>query len=239
MTPEVESYVTGFGRRFLEADLLEKFPEMKVLPQYLKTHFSGAKDVLDLGCGTGLYFWASFLPSLQRIDGIDLYQEFVDEADRVVSLDQVPEGYRQAHEYIGESFTIEDLKRLKAARRTIAVGDFRKPFPEPIASTQYDLVAEFGSLGEVATHDEFTNVVKRSAALLHPGGAMMFVNFLERQVDSDAQALGRFTHDSLTLNEDLYRQAVKEAGMELVDFHAVDQPEGPIETFFYGFAIKR
>lgn len=239
MIPEVEAYITGFGRRFLEADLLEKFPEMKILPKYLKIHFPNAKTVLDLGCGTGLYFWASFIPSLRHLDGIDLYQEFINEADRVVNMDQVPEGYKLAHNYIGEPFVADDFKRLKAVRGAILVGDFRKPFPEPISSTQYDLITEFGSIGEVATNTEFIDVVKRSAALLRTGGAMMFANFLEHKVDSEAQALGRFTPDSLTLNEYLYRKAVQESGMEIVDFHAVDQPEGPIKTFFYGFALKK
>ncbi len=237
-TRAIEDYVNGFGRRFLEANLLDKFFEMKIIPEYIKRNFPDAKVVLDLGYGTGLYFWASFLPSLEQLDGLDLYQEFLDEADRVINLNTVPEGYRLAHDYLHETFTVNDLHKLKTKRGTVVVGDFRKPFPESIASTQYDLITEFGSIGEVTTNSEFIEVIKRSAQLLKPNGSILFVNFLERQIDSSAQALGRYTPDSLQLREELFQQAVKEAGMEMIDFNTVEQPEGPIKTFFYGFARK-
>src|SRR6185437_935863 len=109
----IKEYVTGFGRRFLQKDVLEKFPETKIIPAFLKKHFSSVETVLDLGFGTGIWFWASFLPSLKKIDGFDIYQQALDEADRVLHLPEVPEGYIVAHEYIDEKYTSEDYKKLK------------------------------------------------------------------------------------------------------------------------------
>lgn len=235
----IQDYITGFGRRFLEADLLDKYFEMKIIPGYLAKNFPNARTVLDLGCGTGLYFWASFLPLLERLDGIDLYKEFISEADRVINLDKVPDGYQMAHEFLGQTFTLDDLHKLKAKRGNLVIADFRKHFPDPIASSRYDLVTEFGSIGEVQTNAEFIDVVKRSAEVLKQGGSMMFVNFLEREIDTPAQALGRFTPDSLELGEPLFHEAVQKSGMIMVDFNSVNQKEGPIKTFFYGFARKQ
>lgn len=118
------------------------------------------------------------------------------------------------------------------------VGDFRQSFPEAIQNTRYDLVTEFGSIGEVETNAEFIDVVERSAQLLNPNGAWLFVNFLERELDASAQVLGRFTPDSLQLGENLFHESVVSAGLKMVDFHAIDQPERVVKTFFYGFASK-
>ena len=53
----IQDYVTGFGRRFLYEDVLDKFPETKMVPAFLKQHFANAEIVLDLGFGTGTLQW--------------------------------------------------------------------------------------------------------------------------------------------------------------------------------------
>lgn len=105
---------------------------------------------MDLGFGTGLWFWASFLPALQQIDGIDLYQEALEEASRVFEVDRVSAGYRVAHAKVGQVFTLSDLKQLKQKRGRFAFQDYREAWPETILRTQYDLVTEHrGGLGQM------------------------------------------------------------------------------------------
>jgi len=236
----VKAYITGFGRRFLYKDVLDKFPETKIIPKYIKDHFPQAEIVLDLGFGTGIWFWASFLPSLKRIDGFDIYQQALDEADRVLSLPEVPEGYLIAHQYLNESFTIDDFKNLGSARGQLIIRDYLKPWPPAIERTEYDLVTEYGGIGEVETNEQFKNIIKKSASVLKTGGSMMFVNFLEKEVPNLEKKLGRYTPDTLKLGLPLFDEAVREAGMKMMDFHAVDNPVGmPImQTFFYGLAQK-
>lgn len=237
---EVQAYVTGFGRRFLQADVIEKYPETKIIPKYLKEHFSNAENVLDLGFGTGIWFWASFLPALKRIDGFDLYQESLDEVDRVLNLAQIPEGYTAAHEYLGTTYTTEDFKKLRDKRGSLFIKDYLTEWPEVIRNTHYDLVTEFGGIGELNSDQEFTDIIKKSADILKPGGYMMFVNFLEKAVPNLEKKLGRYTPEGLHLSTELYYHAVQEAGMTMVDFHAIENPEGmpTMKTFFYGYCQK-
>lgn len=236
----IQEYVAGFGRRFLYKDVLEKFPETKIIPAFLKKNFFHAETVLDLGFGTGIWFWASFLPSLKRIDGFDIYQQALDEADRVLNLSEVPDGYMEAHKYLGESYTTEDFVKLREKRGNLLSQNYLASWPESIANIQYDLVTEYGGIGEVETNQQFKDIIKKSAQVLKPGGEMMFVNFLEKEVGELEKKLGRHTPDSLHLSTGLFEEAVEEAGMNMVEFHAIDHPEGmPImQTFFYGYASK-
>ena len=68
----------------------------------------------------------------------------------------------------------------------------------------------------------------------------MFVNFLEKDVPELEKKLGRYTPEGLHLGTELYYRAVQEAGMTMVDFHAVDNPEAmpTMKTFFYGYSRK-
>lgn len=236
----IVQYVTGFGRRFLYDNLLAKFPETKIIPKYIKDHFSKSEYVLDLGFGTSVWFWASFLPSLKRIDGFDLYQQALDEAERIINLDEIPEGYKIAHNFIEDHFSLEDWKRLKTAKGNLVIQDYRQPWPKTITQNKYDLITEYGGIGEVDSNQEFINIIKQSSKVLKPKGHMMFVNFLEKKttIGDIEKKLRRFTPDSLQLNTNLYKQATEEAGMNIIDFHAVDNPEGMpiIQTFFYGYA---
>lgn len=236
----IHEYITGFGRRFLYKDILDKFPETKIIPAFLKEHFSHAETVLDLGFGTGLWFWASFLPSLKKIDGFDIYQQALNEADRELKLDKVPQGYVVVHEYIGESYANDDFKKLKATRGNLIIQDYLQMWPEVISNTKYDLVTEYGGIGEVETNQQFKEIIKKSSSVLKPNGSMVFVNFLEKDVPDLEKKLGRHTPNSLQLGTPLFEEAVREAGMKMVEFHAIDNPEGmPImQTFFYGFATK-
>lgn len=236
----IQQYVTGFGRRFLHKDVLNKFPETKIIPAFLKKHFPHAETVLDLGFGTGIWFWASFLPSLKRIDGFDIYKQALDEADRVLHLDEVPNGYAAAHEYIGETYTNKDFQKLRTARGNLIIQDYLQQWPEVISNTKYDLVTEYGGIGELATNQQFKEIIKKSSSVLKENGSMVFVNFLEKEVPDLEKKLGRHTPDSLQLGAPLFEEAVSEADMKMIEFYAIDNPDGmPImKTFFYGFATK-
>jgi len=236
----IRAYITGFGRRFLAADLLEKFPETKTIPSFIRSRFVAARTVLDLGFGTGIWFWASFLPALERIDGVELYQEALDEAERVLHLPEVPDGYAAAHNYLGESYTIEQFRELQRTRGHLVAGDVFGDWDPQIANSCYDLVTEYGGLGKLETTDQFMEIVARCAQVLNPGGAMFFVNFVEKQLTPIEKKLGEEIPQVLQWGLALFEQAVQAAGMELKEFYELDQPEGMtnIQTFMYGYATK-
>ena len=180
------------------------------------------------------------MPTLKRIDGFDIYQQALDEADRVLNLPEAPIGYVAAHKYLGEAYTNADFQKLRDTRGNLIIQDFLQSWPEAIAGSEYDLITEYGGIGEVETNQQFKDVIAKSAAVLKPGGSMVFVNFLEKEVPDLERELGRYTPDGLKLGTPLFETAVVDAGMEMVEFHAIDNPIGmPImQTFFYGYATK-
>jgi ubiquinone/menaquinone biosynthesis C-methylase UbiE len=119
----IKAYYRTFGNKYHQEDIFRQYPETRLIPAYLRTHFADARVVLDLGFGTGLWFWATFLSSLERLDGIDASPEALEEADRVFDRAEVPAGYRLAHaekyQAIDEIFRasgmrVVDRKRAKS-----------------------------------------------------------------------------------------------------------------------------
>jgi hypothetical protein len=193
-----------------------------------------------LGFGSGLWFWASFLPALERIDGLDLYREALEEANRVFEVDQVPAGYRIAHEKIGQHFTLRDLKQLRQKRGYFAFQDYRKPWPEVIVRTRYDLVTEHGGgLGQMNSDIEVIAVIKKIAQVLKPAGHLLFMNFVMKPSVLE-QKLRGVTSPSWCLRPELFEEAMKQAKMKLLDFQALKPPADveDMEKFFYGYAQK-
>lgn len=236
----IKAYYEEFGRPYHGKQIFEQYPETQIIPQYIKQHFAQARLVLDLGFGTGLWFWASFLPALERIDGMDLHREALDEADRVFETQEVPEGFRLVHEGLGDRYTLSDLKKLQTKRGRFFFLDYREPWPDEVLQTRYDLVTEHGGgLGQMNTDEEVIGAVRKMAAVLRPSGHLLFANFTVKPSKLE-QATGRVAGSSLCLRRELFTEAMEQAGLRMVDFHAVDDLEGTsnVRTLFYGYAQK-
>ncbi len=237
----IEPYLKQFGSSYLGGGIFQDYPETKIIPRYIKQHFSQAEVVLDLGFGTGLWFWASFFPRLKRIDGFDLYPEAVTEADRVFAFNGIPEGFCVAHRHIGEEFSLSDLQALEKKRGYLVIQDYRQPWPEQIIKTRYDLVTEHGGgLGALGSEREFVEVTKLCAQVLSPCGSMLFVNFAFKKPSPFEEHLREDRSRAVHLRGDLFLQSVEHAGMRMIDFHAIHEPRDmpDVQTFFYGFAQK-
>ncbi len=237
----IQTYLRGYGEKYYQENIFEYYPEAKLFPAYIKRYCSQAKTVLDLGFGSGLWFWASFLPALERIDGIDLYQEALKEANRVFEVNQVPAGYRVAHGEVGHNFTLKDLKGLSQKGGYFAFQDYRQPWPQSITQTRYDLVTEHGGgLGQMNSDAEVISVVKRISRVLRPGGCLLFMNFMMASSLIE-QKLGREPAPSWHLRSELFKEALRQAGLKLLDFHVLNAPQGidKVEQLFYGYAQKK
>ena len=101
-------------------------------------------DVLDLGCGTGRYFWA--LAGVRSLTGLDASPSMLAEA---------------AHPYHAD--------RITAGSITLVAGDL---MTHPFAASQFDLVYSIGVLAEHVPLD--APLVARIARWLKPGGRFAF-----------------------------------------------------------------
>ncbi len=237
----IHSYLRQFGSKYLHGDVFKEYPETRVLPAYIKEHFSAAELVLDLGFGTGLWFWASFLPSLKRIDGFDLFPEALVEADRVFELAEVPEGYRAAHRQVGEDFRLHQLQELRKKRGALVIQDYRQPWPLEMMHSGYDLVTETGGgFAELTSDQELMELVSRCALVLNGGGRLFFVNFVTKVPSEFGRCLRENVPAMRQVRSDLFERAVRQAGLRMADFHSIEQPpEMPdVQTFLYGYAEK-
>jgi hypothetical protein len=236
----IRAYFEEFGSKYRQAGIFHHYPETKTIPAYIMTHFAGAQVVLDLGFGTGLWFWASFLPSLRRLDGIDSHREALDEADKVFLAHEAPAGYRLAHRRVGGDFTLQDLHRLQTKRGRFVFQDYRLPWPAVLTGTRYDLVTEHGGgLGQMNSDEEVLAVVGQAARVLKPSGYMLFVNFQMEPSALEAR-VGQVAAPGFHLRQELFERATKEAALRMLDFHTVDRPADMpnVETFFFGYAQK-
>jgi SAM-dependent methyltransferase len=101
-------------------------------------------DVLDLGCGTGRYFWA--LAGVRSLTGIDASRSMLAEAQRP---------------YLAERITVASVRLIE--------GDL---FAHPFAPLTFDLVYSIGVLAEHAPLNDA--IVARVASWLRPGGRFAF-----------------------------------------------------------------
>ena len=100
--------------------------------------------VLDLGCGTGRYFWA--VRHATELVGIDVSAAMLAEARRPV-----------------------DAGHLDVARVTLVQGDV---LTAPLGESRFDLVYSIGVLGEHTPFD--TPIARRVHRALTPGGVFAF-----------------------------------------------------------------
>lgn len=101
-------------------------------------------DVLDLGCGTGRYFWG--LRRLKSLTGIDASAPMLDEAKRPIHAD-----------------------RLSHAPITLVQGDL---LSHAFAAGSFDLVYSIGVLAEHVPLDR--SFIERVHGWLRPGGRFAF-----------------------------------------------------------------
>ena len=106
--------------------------------------FQSPIDVLDLGCGTGRYFWA--LAGVRNLVGIDASSPMLAEAQRPYNGD-----------------------RITAASITLIEGDL---FTHDFGSARFDVIYSIGVLAEHAPFD--AGIVRRVAHWLKPGGRFAF-----------------------------------------------------------------
>jgi SAM-dependent methyltransferase len=233
-------YYEEYGSGYLRPGVFEQYPETKTIPGYIAEHFGGARLVLDLGFGTGLWFWASFLRSLARLDGIDEHPEALREADTVFQAPAVPEGFQAAHARIGQEYTLNDLRRLQSKRGHFVFQDYRQSWPDVLCNTGYDLVTEHGGgFGTMRSDDEVIAVVRQVAQVLKPAGHVLFVNFVMAP-SAVERRIGQVAAPAFCLREELFMRAVAQAGLRMVDFHALARPADMpgVEKYFYGYAEK-
>jgi ubiquinone/menaquinone biosynthesis C-methylase UbiE len=100
--------------------------------------------VLDLGCGTGRYFWA--VRHATELVGIDVSAAMLAEARRPV-----------------------DAGHLEVSRVTLIEGDF---LTQPLGQSRFDFVYSIGVLGEHTPFD--ARVAARVHRVLAPGGLFAF-----------------------------------------------------------------
>jgi SAM-dependent methyltransferase len=180
----IHRYYEYYSKHYFSKNIFGYYPETEFIPLYIQQHFHCAGIVLDLGFGTGLWFWASFLPNLERLDGIDLYPQAINYANQIFKKNRVPSGWRKAHQNIGENITINDIQNLKKRGGKYFFSDYRKKWPDGIRDSTYDLITEHGGgLTKVNSSDELICVIKKISKALKHGGNFFFMN-LEMEPDT-------------------------------------------------------
>jgi SAM-dependent methyltransferase len=141
-------YDDGYAKRYRHRDgELEDLPSHRELLSWLGDvcdRFERPIDVLDLGCGTGRYFWG--LRRVVSLVGLDASTAMLDEARHPVHGD-----------------------RLKDVAITLVKGDLMTHVFPPAG---FDLVYSIGVVAEHVPLDR--TLVRRVAAWLKPGGRFAF-----------------------------------------------------------------
>jgi SAM-dependent methyltransferase len=141
-------YDEGYARRYRAHDeQLPASPPSQELARWLRDvcqRFAGPIDALDLGCGTGRYFWA--LTGVQSLEGVDASAAMLAQAERP---------YRQSE--------------ITVPKITLREGDLLS-LALPAAS--FDLVYSIGVLAEHTPLT--ASLVARVRQWLRPGGRFAF-----------------------------------------------------------------
>jgi len=215
----IHHYYEYYLKRYFSKNIFCYYPETKFIPFYIKQHFHHAVKVLDLGFGTGLWFWASFLPNLERLDGIDLYPQAISYANQIFKKKRVPSGWRRAHQDIGETVTIDDIQRLKVRGGKYFFSDYRKKWPDGIRDGIYDLITEHGGgLAQVDSSDDLIRVFIKISTALKPGGNFFFMN-LEMEPENIEKRMTEEAHiPPLKLDQELFYSAACKSNLVLIEY---------------------
>jgi SAM-dependent methyltransferase len=219
----IHQYYDYYLKHYFSRNIFSHYPEAKYIPQYLQQHFSTARIVLDLGFGTGLWFWASFLPSLERLDGIDMYPQALKHANEVFEKKRTPSGWRKAHQNIGEAFSLADIRRLKRSCGNYYFSDYRNQWPGEIQENTYDLITEHGGgLAQVESREALAAVTQNIAKALAPGGDFFFMN-LEMEPDEVEKKLGNVEEKaSVDFTHELFLSVARRANLVLKEFARIE-----------------
>jgi len=143
-------YDESYARRYRDRDdQLQTVKSNQDLIDWLGKvcdRFANPIDVLDLGCGTGRYFWG--LRKVARLTGIDASAPMLEEARHPIHAE-----------------------RLAAVPTTLIHGDV---MTHAFAAGSFDLVYSIGVLAEHVPLDQ--SVVNRVHAWLRPGGRFAFTS---------------------------------------------------------------
>ena len=141
-------YDDAYARKYRDhddtLDTSRPYCDLVAWLQDASRRFEAPFDALDLGCGTGRYFWA--LPGARSVTGVDRSAPMLEKAASPVHAD-----------------------RITAERVTLVRGDLSTIEFSPGA---FDLVYSVGVLAEHAPLDG--RVVSRVAGWLRPGGRFAF-----------------------------------------------------------------
>jgi SAM-dependent methyltransferase len=141
-------YDPAYARRYrAHDDQFQQSEPCRLFAGWLRqvcTQFAPPIDVLDLGCGTGRYFWA--LVGVRDLVGIDASRAMLAEARHPFNAD-----------------------RITAQTVTLVEGDL---FAYDFEPSRFDLVYSIGVLAEHAPLD--ANVVGHAWRWLKPGGRFVF-----------------------------------------------------------------
>ena len=141
-------YDDAYARRYRDRDdQLEAVSSNQQLIDWLGSvcdRFDHSIDVLDLGCGTGRYFWG--LRQVKSLTGLDASAPMLEEARRPIHAE-----------------------RLTATPITLLQGDLMS---YAFATSSFDLVYSIGVLGEHVPFD--LAIARRVHEWLVPGGRVAF-----------------------------------------------------------------
>jgi SAM-dependent methyltransferase len=139
-----EPYARRYRTRDDELDAVGSYQELVAWIGGVCDRFTAPIDVLDLGCGTGRYFWG--LRNVKMLTGLDASQPMLAEAKTPTHADRI------------------GAERIELVHGDLAAHQF--------AANSFDLVYSIGVLAEHVPLNR--RLVERIAGWLRPGGRFAF-----------------------------------------------------------------
>lgn len=173
-----------------------------------------AGDWLDLGAGTSTLFWALPVSGLRSITCADVIPEPLAVLDSSVREGVLPRCYSDVLEMRGIPPEHVNAKRHLFHRYLLL--DALKPWPAAMAGERFDLITAIGIFGLAAGPNAYAACFPQVAAHLRIGGYAVGADWI-RSPDFVAQE----GHDNSYICEDLTRQAIAHAGLEIVSCQKV------------------
>lgn len=164
---------------------------------------------LDIATGTSPWFWAQGIEGHRQIVLSDIRVEPLHLTERAAAFGTFPPAYGEAREACGLPAT--RLADALAARRTYALFDARKQWPE--ALTNHDLITMIGFCGLRSADEIYTTELESARAALAPGGIVVGVDWVR------TEAFARYDrHSTSYVGRDLLEQRVGQCGLRITWF---------------------